>query len=71
VLLAGGIAGVYDVSTVPAARQRGIGTMMTVAMLQEARAHGYETAFLQPSEMGEALYRRLGFRVCCVCSVYG
>jgi GNAT superfamily N-acetyltransferase len=70
-LLAGGIAGIYDVSTVPAARRRGIGAVMTVAALQEARALSYETAFLQPSEMGEALYRRLGFRVSCVCGVYG
>jgi GNAT superfamily N-acetyltransferase len=70
-LLAGGIAGIYDVSTVPAARRRGIGAVMTVAALQEARALGFEIAFLQPSEMGEALYRRLGFRVCCVCGVYG
>jgi ribosomal protein S18 acetylase RimI-like enzyme len=70
-LLAGGIAGIYDISTVPEARRRGIGTFMTVAMLHEARALGFETAFLQPSEMGEPLYRRLGFRVCCVCSVYG
>ena len=70
-LLAGGIAGIYDVSTVPEARQRGIGAVMTVAALQEARAEGFEIAFLQPSEMGEPLYHRLGFRVCCVCSIYG
>jgi ribosomal protein S18 acetylase RimI-like enzyme len=70
-LLAGGIAGIYDVSTVPEARRRGIGRMMTVAALQEARALGFETAFLQPSEMGRPLYARLGFRVCCVCSIYG
>jgi hypothetical protein len=70
-LLAGGIAGIYDISTVPWARRRGIGAVMTATMLQEARALGFETAFLQPSEMGEPLYRRLGFRVCCVCSVYG
>ena len=70
-LLAGGIAGIYDVSTVPEARRRGIGGAMTVAALHEARALGFETAFLQPSEMGEPLYRRLGFRVCCVCAIYG
>jgi GNAT superfamily N-acetyltransferase len=70
-LLAGGIAGIYDVSTVPEARRRGIGTVMTVAALQEARAGGFETTFLQPSEMGEPLYHRLGFRVCCTWSIYG
>jgi len=71
VLLAGGIAGIYDVSTVPDARRRGIGTVMTVAALQAARARGYEIAFLQPSAMGRSVYERLRFRVCCVCGVYG
>jgi GNAT superfamily N-acetyltransferase len=71
VLLAGGIAGIYDVSTVPDARRRGIGTAMTMAALQAARVRGYEIAFLQPSEMGRSVYERLGFRVCCVCGVYG
>ena len=71
VLLDGGIAGVYDVSTVPGARRRGIGTALTVAALQLGRADGYEIAFLQPSAMGRRLYERLGFRECCVCRVYG
>jgi GNAT superfamily N-acetyltransferase len=70
-LLDAGIAGVYDVSTVPGARRRGIGTAMTVAALQLARAQRYEIAFLQPSAMGRRLYQRLGFRQCCVCGIYG
>src|SRR5262249_47395823 len=37
-LLAAGIVGIFDVSTVPEARQRGIGTAMTVAALQAGRA---------------------------------
>lgn len=69
-MLADGIVGVYDVSTVPEARQRGIGTAMTVAALQAGRAAGYEIAFLQPSAMGRPLYERLGFRQCCTCDVY-
>jgi ribosomal protein S18 acetylase RimI-like enzyme len=71
VLLAGGIAGIYDVSAVPDARRRGIGTAMTLAALQVARTHEYEIAFLQPSAMGRSMYERLGFRVCGVCGVYG
>ena len=70
VLLDGGIAGIFDVSTVPEARQRGIGRAMTVASLQAGRAAGYEIAFLQPSPMGRPLYERLGFRECCACRVY-
>jgi GNAT superfamily N-acetyltransferase len=71
VVLAGGIAGIFDVSTVPEARVRGIGTVLTVAALQEGRAAGYEIAFLQPSAMGRRMYERLGFRQHCTCRVYG
>ena len=70
-LLAGGIVGIYDVSTAPEARGRGIGTAMTAAAVETARAHGYEIAFLQPSAMGKPLYHRVGFRECCICHVYG
>jgi GNAT superfamily N-acetyltransferase len=70
-LLAAGIVGIYDVSTVPDARRRGIGTAMTVAALQAGRAAGYEVAFLQPSPMGRNLYERLGFRPCYTCGAYG
>ena len=70
-VLAGGIAGIHDVSTVPEARGRGIGTAMTAAALQAAHAQGFEIAFLQPSPMGRPLYERLGFRDCCVCVGYG
>ena len=69
-LLAGGIGGIYDVSTVPEARRRGIGTAMTLAALQEARRLGYEITLLQPSDMGRPLYERIGFRQRCTCPVY-
>jgi GNAT superfamily N-acetyltransferase len=70
-VLAAGIVGVFDVSTAPEARGRGIGTAMTVAALQAGRAAGYEIAFLQPSAMGRNLYERLGFRASFTCFGYG
>lgn len=53
-----GVLGIYSVSTLPAARRRGTGRAIT------ARAIGAtpdRPAVLQPSEMAEPLYRRLGF----------
>jgi GNAT superfamily N-acetyltransferase len=69
-LLAGGIGGIYDVSTAPEARRRGIGTAMTLAALQDARRLGYEIAYLQPSAMGRPLYERIGFRQRCIFPIY-
>ncbi len=71
VVVAGGIGGIYDVSTVPDLRERGIGTAMTRAALEVIRAAGHELAFLQASVMGQRMYRRLGFRDRCTCAVYG
>jgi len=69
-LPAGGIAGVYDVATIPVARRQGIGTAMTLAVLHAARQLGYSQAWLQPSDMGQTLYRRIGFGIACICLVY-
>lgn len=60
-LLAGGVAGVYDVSTAPAVRRRGLGAAITLAPLVDARARGYRYACLQATEAGYNVYRGLGF----------
>ena len=57
-----GVAGVYNVCTVPEARGRGIGGAVTGAALDEAVSRGLSLAVLGASEMGYPAYRRLGFR---------
>jgi ribosomal protein S18 acetylase RimI-like enzyme len=60
-LLAAGLAGIYDVSTVPAARRQGFGRAITIAPLLEASSRGYRYAVLQSSEEGYNVYRSFGF----------
>ncbi len=60
-LLAEGLAGIYDVSTIPAARRKGLGRAITLAPMGEARAWGYRYAMLFASKEGHSMYRRIGF----------
>jgi len=65
-----GVAGIYDVSTMPARRRRGLGRLITQAALDQARAAGVRTVILHASSLGFSVYRSLGFRELCPIGQY-
>jgi GNAT superfamily N-acetyltransferase len=60
-LLAGGIAGIWDVSTPPTLRGQGFGSALTLTMMQEAHARGYRQAWVWSSAIGKGVYGKIGF----------
>lgn len=57
-----GVAGLFAVGTVPAARGRGLGAALTLVPMRDARRRGYHHGVLFASPMGQPIYERLGFR---------
>jgi hypothetical protein len=64
-LLAGGAAGIYNVTTVERVRGRGIGAAMTAAAVRAGAERGMRVSTLQASDMGRSVYERLGFTYVC------
>jgi GNAT superfamily N-acetyltransferase len=60
-LLSHGIAGVYWVGTIEAARGKGLGQAVTAAVTNRAFELGSSVNTLQASTMGEPIYRRMGY----------
>ena len=58
-----GVASLYAVGVVPAARGKGIGGAITLKPLLEARDLGYRHAVLFSTEMAQSVYERIGFRL--------
>lgn len=64
-MLTGDVAGIYNVATLPHARRRGFGGLLTAHAARDAAGRGASLAVLQSSEAGFRLYRALGFRAHC------
>lgn len=60
-----GVAGIYDVSTLPERRRAGVGAAITRRAMHDARAGGYRLAILHASNLGLGMYRSLGFETIC------
>ena len=69
-MLGGGAAGLYNVTTVPEFRRRGYAAAMTAVALEEADRRGHDLAVLGSSQMAIGIYQRLGFREACRFAVY-
>ncbi|HEX5688592.1 MAG TPA: GNAT family N-acetyltransferase [Roseiflexaceae bacterium] len=69
-MLAAGVAGIYNVATISEARRQGIGALMTSTPLRDARERGYNIGVLHSSDMAIGVYRSLGFREYCTFQHY-
>jgi ribosomal protein S18 acetylase RimI-like enzyme len=67
----GEAVGIYNVATLEAARGRGIGAAVTIAVLRAAIERGARLGVLESSEMGHSVYRRIGFRDVAMFQVFG
>jgi ribosomal protein S18 acetylase RimI-like enzyme len=62
--------GISFVATVPKARRKGLATRVMQDALNEAQQRGCTTTTLQATDVGERLYRNLGYRHLCVMQLW-
>lgn len=60
-VMAGGLAGLYAIATLPTARKHGVGSAMTFHAMAEGKRRGADQVILQATEMGRPVYEKLGF----------
>lgn len=60
-----GVVGIYSVATLPNARKRGIGRLLTAFALHQGHQLGASYGILQASSQGVRMYQALGFERCC------
>jgi ribosomal protein S18 acetylase RimI-like enzyme len=60
--VAGGLTGIFNISTLPEYRRRGYGRAVTMEIVRAGHAAGATTAYLYASSMGESVYASAGFR---------
>jgi ribosomal protein S18 acetylase RimI-like enzyme len=65
VLYSDGVAGIYNIATLPEARGRRMGSMITAAPLIDACERGYKVSILHSTQMGYNMYKRLGYEEVC------
>ena len=71
VVIGAGVAGVYNVATVPGSQRQGYGEAIMRHALEEAhRQHGIEATILQSTPAGYSLYERMGYRTVTSVAVY-
>jgi len=63
VIYEAGVAGVYNVATLPGHQRKGLASALMATMMLEAKEKGYQYSILHSSERGKVVYERLGYDV--------